>query len=365
MKYEIFEIYHKRSTHLSWLKDRTIFLTRTGSHSYGTNIATSDIDLKGVCIAPKDIYFSPIKNFEQAELNKPDCTIFEIKKIFRMLSGANPNSIELLFTDPSDHLLVSPLGEILLQNRDKFLSKRIRFSFAGYAHSQLSRLKLHRSYLRNPIESYPTRKEMGLPEKTLIPKDQFEAAEACIKKELDKYQFDFLEGYSEDQKIEIKSNFEKILLDLKISSEDKWLCAARKIGIDDNFIFLMQKEREYVGKKLEYDRYQEWKENRNKERALLESKFQYDTKHAYHLIRLIRMCEETLTTGKVIVKRPDAEELLHIRNGGWSLDQIIEYSDKKDKELEVLYKSCNVLPHSVNQEELNNLCVSIIEKSFE
>jgi hypothetical protein len=51
-----------------------------------------------------------------------------------------------------------------------------------------------------------------------------------------------------------------------------------------------------------------------------EVKYGYDCKHAYHFVRLIRMCKKILTTGKVIVKRLDLDELLHIRNGSWTYD---------------------------------------------
>jgi len=49
---------------------------------------------------------------------------------------------------------------------------------------------------------------------------------------------------------------------------------------------------------------------------VLEAKFGFDTKHAMHLIRLLRMAREILETGVVHVKRPDAEELSAIRYHG-------------------------------------------------
>mgnify|MGYP001607055563 CR=1 FL=1 len=46
-------------------------------------------------------------------------------------------------------------------------------------------------------------------------------------------------------------------------------------------------------------------------------------KHAMHLVRLMRMCKEILITCEVVVKRPDREELLAIRNGAWSYYKLI------------------------------------------
>ena len=46
-----------------------------------------------------------------------------------------------------------------------------------------------------------------------------------------------------------------------------------------------------------------------------------------HLVRLLRMGYEAVTEGVIRVKRPDAEELLSIRNGAWTYDQIVEYAE--------------------------------------
>jgi len=57
-------------------------------------------------------------------------------------------------------------------------------------------------------------------------------------------------------------------------------------------------------------------------RRRIMDKFGYDTKNASHLVRLYRMGLEFVETGKLTVYRPDREELLAIKNGEWSLDEI-------------------------------------------
>ena len=56
----------------------------------------------------------------------------------------------------------------------------------------------------------------------------------------------------------------------------------------------------------------------------------YDTKNAMHLVRLYRMGYELLTEGVVNVRRSDAEELINIRNGAWSLNDVINYANDMD-----------------------------------
>lgn len=354
----------KNSPHLSWMKHNTVFLVRHGSHAYGTNTPTSDEDFKGIAIPPKQYFLGSMVKFEQAELKEPDTVIYEIRKFFNLAADCNPNIIEVLHTDPSDHIMVDPIGEIILNHKNDFLSKKVKHTFSGYAVAQLKRIKTHRRWIMSPPSVPPTRTELGLPERTLIPQDQLAAAQAEIQKELDRFQFDFMDHLDESSKIEIRSAMSEMLGELKITSDEQWQATARKIGFNDNFIQLMFKEREYLGKKREWDQYTNWKKTRNPARAALEEKFGYDSKHAYHLVRLIRMCREILTTGKVIVKRPDREELLEIRNGSWSYDKLIEFADSEDKLLNELYNTTNVIPKIPDKKKLDNLCIELVEKSL-
>ena len=68
-----------------------------------------------------------------------------------------------------------------------------------------------------------------------------------------------------------------------------------------------------------------------------------DFKHAMHLVRLLRMGVEALRDEEIVVKRPDAKELLEIRDGAWTYEEIVEYAEKMDKEVhEVWYKKTNL-----------------------
>lgn len=352
---------------LPWLKSNLSLLVLHGSKAYNTHIESSDDDYKGFCIPPRKYYLSSIHKFEQAESKDkkdgmPDAVIYEIRKFINLAVFCNPNIIEVLFVDPSDILYTNKVGEEVLANRDMFLSKKIRHTMSGYAHSQLHRLKLHRGYLLNPPKKIPERKDFGLSEKDLIPKNQLEAVLADIKKELDKFTFDFLDNLDESQKIALRNTVEQMMASLKLNEDTKFISAARAVGLDDNFIEKLQLERNFLSAKRDYDKYQEWKNNRNPVRALDEAKFGYDPKFAYHLIRLLRMCVEVLETGKVIVKRPDREDFLSIRRGEWSYDKLIEEADKLNIKSEELYKTSTVIPHSPDLEKVDEFCINLVTK---
>lgn len=342
-----------------WINGRLVFIVRHGSHAYGTNIEGSDEDFRGAAVAPKECYLGFKNKFEQLELKDPDTTIFELQKFFSLASGANPNVLETLFVDPSDHIFVSPAGELLLEHRDKFISKRARFSFAGYARGQLHRIKLHRGYLLNPPTHKPTREEFGLLPEPSIPTGQLLAVKAAIKKELDRFTLGFLDDFREDQKVAIQNAMQDILVELEITRDDQWLSAARKIGLTDNFIEYMKMERSYDNKKREWDNYNTWKKNRNPKRAEMEAKYGMDCKHAGHLVRLTRRCRELFETGKLNVKCLDAEELIAIRNGAWTYEQLIDYTETEHAKLDEICAKSKIA-NEPDDKFLDELCIKMI-----
>ena len=124
--------YFKGGGENDWMPHRTIFLTLHGSHAYGTNTPESDIDIRGVVIPPLRYYTGIIEKFEQEVLKVPDLVIFEIRKFVYLASECNPNTLEILFADPAQHLFVTSVGTKLLDQKDLFLSRRSRESFQGF-----------------------------------------------------------------------------------------------------------------------------------------------------------------------------------------------------------------------------------------
>lgn len=89
----------------------------------------------------------------------------------------------------------------------------------------------------------------------------------------------------------------------------------------------------------------------------------YDTKNAAHLIRLLRMGIEFLQEGYLHVAREDAKQLLEIKRGEWSLEQVRTEADRLFKRAEEAYDKCT-LPHSPNWDKINELLVGILNDHF-
>lgn len=353
-------------SNMPWLESRTIFMTKHGSQAYGTNLPTSDLDIKGVAVPPREYFLGFSMKFEQAEARTPnDLVIYDLRKFMHLAADCNPNICEVLWTDESDWLKVEPVARLMLDNKEMFISKKAKFTFSGYAIAQLKRINTHYRWLKNPPASPPVRTEYGLPETTVIPKDQLAAAEAAIKKRVEAWELD-PEVLDPAARVALQGRVTTMLSEIaavaKIKEEDlQWRTAAELVGYNQNFIDLLERERRYRSKKQEWDQYQNWKETRNAARSELEAKWGYDTKHAMHLVRLMRMCREILLTGKVVVKRPDYEELLSIRAGSWPYEKLIEWANNEDKAMNELYKT-STLRREPDRARLDALCVSIVEK---
>lgn len=117
-----------------------ILLGLAGSYSYGTNVETSDIDIRGITLNRKSDLIG-LTQYEQYVDGATDTVIYAFNKIITLLLNCNPNTIELLGMKPEHYLYLSGIGQELLDNRKLFLSKRAVNSFGGYADAQLRRLQ--------------------------------------------------------------------------------------------------------------------------------------------------------------------------------------------------------------------------------
>lgn len=304
------------------VEKHTILKVKHGSHAYGLNIPASDLDIKGVCIEPTNFHFGFTNSFEQFEQmgqNGCDIVVYSLKKFARLAADANPNIIEVLHVADEDVLVCDEFGEQLREHRYEFISRKAKFTFAGYAHAQLKRIKTHRSWLLDPPKGAPLRKDFGLDDRSKISKSEIGAADALIND-------------------------------------------GKNTGLSSDLMHLFTQERAYNAAKDHFDQYQCWVKSRNPFRAALEAKFGFDTKHGMHLIRLMRMCKEILATCKVNVKRlTDREDLLDIRFGRRRYDSIIEEAERLEAECEVLY-NISTLPKEPDRAALDRLVVDMTQR---
>jgi hypothetical protein len=124
------------------------YLTKAGSHAYGLNTPKSDMDYRGFFFPERKHVMGFLHGPEQRELmaNGNDFVSWDVRKFCRLAAQANPNVIETLFTSPEDRIAVDFASEIILNNKDLFLSRRIARTYLGYATSNLKRIMKSSEY---------------------------------------------------------------------------------------------------------------------------------------------------------------------------------------------------------------------------
>lgn len=118
-----------------------------GSHLYGTATEFSDEDRRGVVYDPLCAMFG-LESFEQIEEKEPyDKVLYGLRKFTRLALQNNPNILDTLFTPPEYWKIYTEDWLDLYAKRHWFLSQRIRKTYAGYAKSQIYRIKQHKRWL--------------------------------------------------------------------------------------------------------------------------------------------------------------------------------------------------------------------------
>jgi len=264
-----------------WLGPNLHYLTIMGSIAYGvvdTNDETvqSDFDLYGFCIPPREIVFPhlaghiwgfgkykdgmPKGHFGQYQQHhvfdasarggkgrEYDLQIYNIVKYAQLCMECNPNMIDSLFTHETMVQHITQVGQVLRDNRKKFLHQGICDKFKGYAYAQV-----HKMQTKQPEEGA--------------------------------------------------------------------------------------------------------------KRAKLVEEHGYDSKFGYHIVRLLNEAEQLLLEGDLDLQR-NREQLKSIRRGEWTLQQILDYFEKKRIDLEeVRTKSC--LPPAPDEAAIRDLLLRCLEAHY-
>jgi hypothetical protein len=209
----------------------------------------------------------------------------------------------------------------------------------------------------NPPQREPTRQEFGLPERKLVNSDQLGAFQWMLARFLEESVTWFKLSESTREEL-LGVNF--IGAVQSGIPEETRPVIKEALEVTDNFIEAVMLEKKYATARSQWKAYQRWKKSRNAARFELEREHGYDTKHAMHLVRLMRMGLEILTTGEVHVSRPDSKELLEIRDGAWSYEELVEYADAMERRIAEAAETSD-LPEQPDRRFLDALCQDVIE----
>lgn len=314
-----------------------IYKILSGSRAYGFSTPESDYDYRGIFIPPEE-YFLGLRAFDILDTkNDEDCAYYSLRQFAHLAIANNPNVLEMLFVDPEDILLCRLEFAPLIHHRDAFLSQRCAKTYVGYASAQLHRIHNHKRWISQELRAMEILWPLVINEKVCREWVQWRFGSNVVERMENEFA----------SKMQLPSTSLDCYLSWrqqpKTEPMDAYLSQMEDTGLaePDERSMMFFREKEYLnGKCLVFDelkfkeakkkrqQYTEWMARRDPKRHESEVKFGYDTRHAAHLIRLLRTGYEILTEGKLLVRRPDAQELLSIRQGTWSYEKAVDYADE-------------------------------------
>ena len=362
---------------LKYLEDNKLILFEavSGSKAYGTATETSDTDTRGVFILPQSTILG-MSYTPQINNQSNDTIFYEVKRLLQLLEKNNPNLLELLYMPEECILRIHPIYDLILEHRDKFITKRCRATFGGYAVDQI-------------------KKARGLNKKITkkIPKEKKTPLDFCwVVKAEDGYSAIPLEKYLRSHELKQEhcglssishmkdtyALFYDYLAHHGGGSHGEETAGFRGVvsGPDANEVCLSSIPEFMVGSAVmhynkdgysvyckEYKQYWDWVEKRNPHRYndTMKHGKGYDGKNLGHCHRLLDMAIEIGSGQGVNVRRPNREELLSIRRGEYDYDKLIENAEKKLKQMADIFDKCD-LPEEVDPRFVDDLLVQIRNK---
>lgn len=377
--------------------DRLIFEYISGSHLYGTNIPTSDIDIKGVYFPSNPYELFEAKKLEQGD-KEQNIKYFDLRKFLRLAVVSNPNILEALWVPADKKLFEHPVWKVIENRRAEFLSKKTVESHLGYAISQIKKAKGANKRVVNPqpkerpkkddycfiipmrkytahIEDNNIAKQLvfnvagntftiasavpellssdkafqdfivrvtNTPSRPIPLKDLTIDLSKCHVARLEHVSNTFrLYYYGDEAKGVFRGN--ETLVTESIPLEDEY---PRFIGL------LIYNELSYERAVIEWEQYWEWVNNRNEERWIKQEsgELDYDSKNMMHLFRMLFSVKHVLLNNilKVNVEGEEKDFLMKVRGGEFKYTELLERVTDLESEIREVEKK-STLPDEVDK----------------
>ena len=330
-----------------------------GSHMYGTNISTSDVDVlfvyqqKTNCILRGD--YMPQINY-----GGNDIVGYEIERFIQLLTQNNPNILEALDIPPDCMIHF----DFMMRNFDQkdWLTKKTRDSILGYANSQIKKATGLNKNMNHP---QPVKrktildfcyvidgaKSIHLPkwvEKNNADLSRAGLVDVPVGKGMHAMYLDIEGKYTMRGLIKNDDS-----VNLRVSSIPKELA---DIQTPVSIYYNLDGFQRHCS---DWAKYWKWEKERNEDRFKMnqEAGQGVDLKNMMHLFRLLEMCEN-ISIGKGIkVRSENVQQLLDIREGKYNYKDLLETSDLRFELIKKNFETVD-LPEDIDPEKAKDLLLN-------
>lgn len=367
-----------------------------GSTLYGTNIESSDIDTSGIFLAPVEQILGLGLDYQEIIADdRNDNTWYEMTKYMRMLLKSNPTVLESLFI-PEDKIIgnVDPIMQLLLDNRDQFVSKECFSPFGGYAIEQIKKMRGLNKKIVNPVTersqpldfTYTFYKQgstkinnwleyRGLKQEYCglvhIPNmhevygvyydwgahmKEFNLDNSGITDEIKL----FVQSYNELVSSHVNWDVPPIGYRGMITKNSNELRLSSVSKGETPICYITYNQSGYVKHCKDYKEYQDWVKFRNPARYESNLNKNYDSKNALHCFRMMAMATEIANGEGVLVDRTniDRQFLLDVRNHKFEYDYIADLMDIKKSEMNLAIEN-STIKEQIDVNFVNELLIQI------
>ncbi len=272
---------------------KTLLRIQHGSHLYGTNTPTSDLDYKGLFLpscreillgrVPKVIDKGTGSKHEKNTQDDVDDQSYPLQKFLQMVTSGDTVGTELLFAPDSAIVHMAPEWELIRNNKHLLLNKQCK-GFVGYCQRQAAKYGIKGSRMAAC---------KGIVELLTRACDQYGSTSKLIEIEFELRGFCAVNEFSEIVPMQAQSNGPVInhldVVDRKVPFTNS-IATARSI-------------------------YQKVFDNYGQRTIAAMNNEGIDWKAVSHAIRVAGQAKELLSTGHITFPRPDAAYLLQVKRG--------------------------------------------------
>ncbi len=332
----------------------------SGSRAYGLETPTSDTDIKGVFILPKEDLYG-MNYIPQISNETNDVVYYELGRFMELLLVNNPNILELLNSPKHSILVKHPAFDVL--EKEQILSKLCEKTFGNFALSQIKKARGLNKKILNPIDKkrksllefcYVSVENGSMPLNNYLQSNGFNQQNCGLTKIPHmKDIYGLYHSQDLDYKGVIKNEFSNSVSLSSIPKNEKQLC------------LLYFNHDGYSTYCKDYKEYWLWVENRNEDRyenTKMHGK-NYDAKNMMHTFRLLQMAIEIAVNQEINVHRSDREFLLDIKKGKFEYEYLLEMAKEKQSEMEDAFRNSS-LQDKPNATKIRKLFVQIREQFY-